>query len=140
MHNLGSNYMKKNTNAGTREADHENANSQDEEGGSYQTLFNQNTNDYQTILARCEYLESLNQNLVSENAKLKNQLESENRSSRHFQSEQRSNFGKSAWLIFRQHEQVPEEPLVANKIRLSKLDRGDKAGSKTERRAFKERF
>jgi len=49
-----------------------------------------------SILVKCEYLETLNQNLVSENSKLKQQLDNESRICQQLKIESRSNTGKLA--------------------------------------------
>ena len=54
---------------------------------------NYNNNDIQALYSKCEYLESLNQNLVAENSNLKQQLENEIRSGKQLKIELRSSSG-----------------------------------------------
>lgn len=84
VQNLGNSYVAPKKNDNTKIIEYDCTESQPS---------NYNSNELQAIYSKCEYLETLNQNLVSENAKLKLQLENEVRNSKQLKIELRSNSG-----------------------------------------------
>lgn len=85
VQNLGNSYI------ANRKAEEKKSTDYDQTTESQPSTYNHNQKELQTLLARCEYLENLNQTLVSENMRLKTQLENETCNSKQLQIELRSN-------------------------------------------------